>query len=158
MNQHIDNKLEEGAFGALLFKNSLAQELYKEYYLELTDAIEAKDKETALKLYNEFFQDIEDLKSEKKRWHKEFIDAQEELLAKYKREIDNLPDVENAVEGNDSSVTESWDEYDDDYYDLDDVEQDRMHAALYGGDRTYCDCGRRLVPDEDGYFYCPECN
>ena len=60
-------------------------------------------------------------------------------------------------------VTESYDEYEDsddwydDDYEMDDVEMDRAHAALYGGDRMYCDCGRRLVMDEWG-GYCPECN
>lgn len=48
-------------------------------------------------------------------------------------------------------------EYDDDYYDLDDVEQDRAHSALYGGDRDYCDCGHRLIMTEYG-SYCPKCN
>ena len=48
-------------------------------------------------------------------------------------------------------------DYDDDYYDLDDVEQDRAHAALYGGDRMYCDCGAKLAMDEFG-SYCPVCD
>lgn len=55
-------------------------------------------------------------------------------------------------------VEESMDEYDyDDEYDIDDVEQDRRHAALYGGERSYCDCGKKLSYDEYG-SYCPECN
>lgn len=46
----------------------------------------------------------------------------------------------------------------DDVYDIDDdVEQDRRHAALYGGDRMYCKCGTRLKMDEWG-SYCPDCN
>lgn len=66
----------------------------------------------------------------------------------------------------DSSVAESveetapqdyFDDIDDDYYDLDDVEQDRAHAALYGGDRMYCDCGKKLVMTEWG-GYCPDCD
>lgn len=50
-------------------------------------------------------------------------------------------------------------DYDDDQYDFDDdVEQDRMHAALYGGDRTYCDkCGAKLIRDEWGGS-CPNCD
>ena len=47
-------------------------------------------------------------------------------------------------------------DYDDDY-EMDDVEEDRVHAALYGGDRMYCDCGAKLVMDEWG-GYCPRCN
>lgn len=47
-------------------------------------------------------------------------------------------------------------DYDDDY-EMDDVEQDRAHAALYGGDRMYCDCGKKLAYDEWG-SYCPDCN
>ena len=46
-------------------------------------------------------------------------------------------------------------EYDDDY-DFDDVEEDRRHAALYGGDRMYCDCGHKLAHNEYG-SYCPSC-
>ena len=48
-------------------------------------------------------------------------------------------------------------EYDDDYDDLDDIEQDRAHAALYGGDRMYCDCGKKLSFNEWG-SYCPVCD
>lgn len=48
------------------------------------------------------------------------------------------------------------DEYDDNYDIEDDVELDRRHAALYGGDRMYCDCGRRLSYNEYG-SYCPYC-
>lgn len=48
-------------------------------------------------------------------------------------------------------------EYDDDY-DIDDVEEDRIHAALYGGDLTYCKyCGERLKRNEWG-GYCPTCD
>lgn len=55
-------------------------------------------------------------------------------------------------------LEDKYSEYDDDYYDLDEVEQDRIHAALYGGDREYCsDCGAKLAWDE-GYAYCPVCN
>ena len=49
-----------------------------------------------------------------------------------------------------NNVVESYD--DDDYYD--DYEQ----AGIYGGDLTYCPlCDRRLVRDEDGDSYCPNC-
>lgn len=47
--------------------------------------------------------------------------------------------------------------YDDDYELEDDVEMDRRHAALYGGDRMYCDCGRKLAYNEFG-SYCPHCD
>lgn len=64
----------------------------------------------------------------------------------------------------DKAVTEeidpeesSWEDYDDDYEFEDDVEMDRRHAALYGGDRMYCDCGAKLSMDEYGSF-CPRCN
>lgn len=56
------------------------------------------------------------------------------------------------------SVTEELDdysEYDDDYT-MDDVQIDRRHAALYGGDRMYCDCGHKLSYNEYG-SYCPRC-
>ena len=55
----------------------------------------------------------------------------------------------------DSSYSSDYD-YDDDYDDLDDVELDRRHAALYGGDRMYCDCGTKLKMNEWG-GYCPKC-
>lgn len=54
-------------------------------------------------------------------------------------------------------VTESFDEYDDEYDIEDDVEMDRRHAALYGGDRMYCDCGHKLSYNEYG-SYCPVCS
>lgn len=48
-------------------------------------------------------------------------------------------------------------EYDDNYdFEDDDVEMDRRHAALYGGDRMYCDCGHKLSYNEYG-SYCPVC-
>ena len=61
----------------------------------------------------------------------------------------------------DSSISENIEsednfEYDDDYDIEDDVEMDRRHAALYGGDRMYCDCGTKLSHDEYG-SYCPRC-
>ena len=69
-------------------------------------------------------------------------------------------EVEHYLNSIDSTDT-AWDEYDDQYeFDNEDdvVEQDRMHAALYGGDREYCDkCGSKLVMDEWGGT-CPKCN
>lgn len=66
--------------------------------------------------------------------------------------------VENTLK---SSVTEELeadiDDYDDEYELEDDVEQDRAHAALYGGDRMYCDCGEKLHFNEYG-SYCPICD
>lgn len=61
----------------------------------------------------------------------------------------------------DSSISENIEpednfDYDDDYDIEDDVEMDRRHAALYGGDRMYCDCGTKLSHDEYG-SYCPRC-
>lgn len=64
----------------------------------------------------------------------------------------------------DSYHSSLWDEaehveydYDDDY-EFDDVEQDRIHTALYGGDATYCrKCGAFLSKNEWG-SYCPECD
>lgn len=71
----------------------------------------------------------------------------------YDKLVDAYPELEESVS--------SWDEYDDQYeFDNEDdvVEQDRMHAALYGGDREYCDkCGSKLVMDEWGGS-CPKCN
>lgn len=50
-----------------------------------------------------------------------------------------------------------YDDYDDDYT-MDDVEEDRRHAALYGGDLTYCKhCGKKLSRNEWG-GYCPICD
>lgn len=69
-------------------------------------------------------------------------------------------EVEHYLDSKDSTDT-AWDEYDDQYeFDNEDdvVEQDRMHAALYGGDREYCDkCGSKLVMDEWGGS-CPKCD
>lgn len=46
----------------------------------------------------------------------------------------------------------------DDEYEVDDAEADYAHAALYGGDLTYCKhCGNRLKRNEWG-GYCPECD
>ena len=61
----------------------------------------------------------------------------------------------------DSAISENIEpeddfDYDDDYDIDDDVEMDRRHAALYGGDRMYCDCGTKLSHDEYG-SYCPRC-
>lgn len=63
--------------------------------------------------------------------------------------------VSEDIEGPEDEEEEIFD-YDDDY-DFDDVEEDRAHAALYGGDRTYCSCGKKLVRTEWG-GYCPDCD
>lgn len=56
------------------------------------------------------------------------------------------------------TVTEEVEfDYDDEYEFEDDVEMDRRHAALYGGDRMYCDCGAKLNMNEWG-SYCPVCD
>ena len=63
----------------------------------------------------------------------------------------NIDTNESIEEDNDPYA-----DYDDDY-DFDDVEEDHLHSSLYGGDRTYCSCGRRLIRDEWG-GYCPVCD
>ena len=72
-------------------------------------------------------------------------------------------DTNESIESDDEQIEEdvdfeddSYADYDDDY-DFDDVEEDRLHSSLYGGDRTYCSCGRRLIRDEWG-GYCPVCD
>lgn len=60
-------------------------------------------------------------------------------------------------ESTDNDPEDEFDDYDDEYDFEDDVEMDRRHAALYGGDRMYCDCGRKLSYDEYG-SYCPVCD
>ena len=67
----------------------------------------------------------------------------------------------------DTKLTESEADEDEDFEDMiyddeyeledDDVEMDRAHAALYGGDRMYCDCGHLLSMNEWG-SYCPVCD
>lgn len=183
---HTDvSSISEGVVGDLLFGNSLAQDLYREFYKEVTDAIRRGDKAAAQSLLDELKSDLAELESENKRWHKTFIDIQKRLISQYQSEIDLLDsaveletkneDVDTSVEVDsdeimdvdidteeiddyDDSLSDRWDDYDDDYDDLDPVAQDRMHAALYGGDRVYCDCGTKRVADEYGYFYCPECD
>lgn len=56
-----------------------------------------------------------------------------------------------------NKLTEDDDSWYDDDYTVDDVEEDRRHAALYGGDRTYCNCGKKLVRTDWG-SYCPDCD
>lgn len=63
--------------------------------------------------------------------------------------------VHESVEETPHDDCEDCFDYDDDY-EMDDVELDRRHAALYGGERMYCDCGAKLAFDEYG-SYCPEC-
>ena len=77
-----------------------------------------------------------------------------ELISSKLTKPDSANDSKETVE---EDLDDPYIDYDDDY-DFDDVEQDRVHAALYGGDRTYCECGRRLEYGEDGYTYCPDCD
>ncbi len=52
------------------------------------------------------------------------------------------------------SLVNEWYEFSDD-----DVEDDLMHAAVYGGDSRYCRvCGAVKEYDEDGFAFCPECS
>lgn len=89
--------------------------------------------------------------------------AEENVVTEAVEELSNIEKLQRAFPELDleTTVTEDveqeWDEYDDNYEFDDDVEQDRVHAALYGGDRMYCDCGAKLVMDEWG-SYCPECD
>lgn len=83
----------------------------------------------------------------------EELSAREKLKAAYP-EL-NFDDTSNNLT-TESFEEEDYFEYDDDYDNLDDVEQDRVHAALYGGDRMYCDCGAKLAMNEYG-SYCPKC-
>lgn len=79
-------------------------------------------------------------------------------LSNTEKLIRAFPDVDwnfNTSISEDVSVDPEDDWYDDDY-DIDDVEEDRRHAALYGGDRTYCKCGKKLVRTDWG-SYCPDC-
>ena len=81
---------------------------------------------------------------------------EEELtnIEKLKRAYPEL-DLDESVETEDD--IDEYSDYDDDYS-FDDVEEDHIHAALYGGDLTYCkDCGSRLERNEWG-SYCPECD
>ena len=152
------HRINEGIIGKLLFDSELAHGLYDEFYKNLTDKIKSGDKAGAMKEWEELTKDFKEENLESIKWAKVFNDVQAERLKKYKAQIDAMSEAAPTVtEVLDDSET-AWDEYDDDYYDLDPVEEDRAHAALYGGDRTYCDCGKRLVPDEYGYFYCPVCN
>lgn len=63
-------------------------------------------------------------------------------------------DLSDAV--NEDPIESDYSNYDDEY-EFDDVEEDRAHAALYGGDRTYCSCGKKLIRTEWG-GYCPDCD
>ena len=148
VNESIHKTIVEGLITKLLFKSDLAMELYREFYIDLIHAIEDGNKAKAQELLDEFVAEFEEDKDRRKPWTTDFYDAHEKMQKDFQKQIDNLPD---------EKLTEDWDEYDDDYYDLDPVEEDRAFAALYGGDRIYCDCGKRKVPDEDGYYYCPDC-
>lgn len=78
-----------------------------------------------------------------------------ELISSKLTKPDSANDSKETVE---EALDDHYIDYDDDYDFDDDVEQDRVHAALYGGDRTYCDCGRKLEYGEDGFAYCPDCD
>jgi hypothetical protein len=66
--------------------------------------------------------------------------------------------VTNMIKNVTEDVETDLSEYDDEYdFEDDDVEQDRRHAALYGGDRMYCKCGEKLHFNEYG-SYCPVCD
>jgi hypothetical protein len=67
------------------------------------------------------------------------------------------PDSSIIEDFSDDSYEDSYEDSYDDDFDMDDVEQDRRHAALYGGDRMYCDCGQKLSMSEWG-SYCPVCD
>lgn len=91
--------------------------------------------------------------------HKKTIRAKNESIRDIKKlDIKNKRcDGTSCFDSSKSAVIEDYEEYDDDFT-IDDVEEDRRHAALYGGDLTYCkDCGTRLKRNEWG-GYCPECN
>ena len=75
-----------------------------------------------------------------------------------KRIVDLVADQFKSNKEVKEDLDDPYADYDDDYDFDDDVEQDHVHAALYGGDRTYCECGRRLEYGEDGYTYCPDCD
>ena len=158
------HRVNEGILGKLLFDSELAHGLYDEFYKDLTDKIKSGDKAGAMKEWEDLTKDFEKENLESIRWAKVFNEVQAERMKKYKAQIDAMSDTSDTASVDESYRNSSdedapeYDEYDDDYYDLDPVEEDRAHAALYGGDRTYCDCGKRLVPDEYGYFYCPVCN
>lgn len=85
------------------------------------------------------------------------IDSKNESLRSInvKEKTFNEKEIDDTTD--DVSDDDDWSDYDDDYS-IDDVEEDHLHAALYGGDRTYCNCGKKLVYDEDGYAYCPDCD
>lgn len=89
----------------------------------------------------------------------EELSNKEKLLKAFPElNFDKTP-VEEGCSTADATVEESVEDtfdYDDDY-EVDDVEEDRAHAALYGGDRMYCDCGKKLSYNEYG-SYCPECD
>lgn len=54
----------------------------------------------------------------------------------------------------DASSIKEWYEFSDD-----DVEDDLMHSAVYGGDSKYCKiCGAVKEYDEDGFTFCHECS
>lgn len=88
-----------------------------------------------------------------------------EELSAYDKLLQHFPELAQTKKSVDDSNTlpesvssPAKDEYDDNYdFEDDDFEADRIHAALYGGDRMYCKCGKKLVMDEWG-GHCPDCD
>ena len=131
----------------------------EDYGDELTE--ELSNKEKLKRAYPELNFDITETVTEEIQT--EELSVREKLKRAYPELNFDTTVVEEVTVDSDSQeettisqeAEDDW--YDDDYDIEDDVEQDRRHAALYGGDRMYCKCGARLKMDEWG-SYCPECN
>ena len=117
---------------------------------------ELTNKEKLLKAYPELNFDNDVITEEKS----DSTSIEEDLSAKEKleRAYPGVFNFDNIVEAiSDDEYDDDDKDYDDDF-DFDDVEEDRRHASLYGGDLTYCKhCGRKLARDEWG-GYCPDCD
>lgn len=94
----------------------------------------------------------------------EDLSVREKLKAAYpelnfETTVTEETETQTSAECESEELCESEDDdwYDDDYDIEDDVELDRRHAALYGGDRMYCDCGAKKRYNEYGP-YCPVCD
>lgn len=96
------DNLEEGLIGSLLFNSSFAHELYDEFYKPLADAIKANDKAEAMRLYNEYADDLKEV--EGKKYAATFVDVQKTRLANYLMEIEAIDVSEPAA-----ALTESVD-------------------------------------------------
>lgn len=131
------------AYPELNFEDKVVTEEIKTEELSVREKLKAAYPELNFD-GNTVSEEVEDTKS----------DSIEEELTNAQKLKAAYPELNIGVE---KPVEESWDEYDDDYDFDDDVELDRRHAALYGGDRMYCDCGEMLKHDEYG-SYCPECD